>query len=74
MKKSIKFYGSIDRIEGDIAILLVGDEGSSIEISKYLLPEGCKEGDIISFKLERKDKKTKTEKERVANLIKKLSS
>jgi len=71
--KNIKFYGTLDRFEGNIAVILIGDEGETIEISKDLLPEGCKEGDLISFKLEKKDKKTKIEKEKVENLIKKLA-
>jgi hypothetical protein len=68
-----KFTGTLDRIEGNTAVILVGEEGSTIEISKDLLPQGVKEGDIISFKLEVKDKKTRAEKEKISRLIKKLS-
>ena len=71
--KNIKFYGTLDRFEGNIAVILIGDEGETIEISKSLLPDGCKEGDLISFRLEKKDKKTKAEKEKVERLIGKLS-
>ena len=71
MKKS--FYGNLDRIENNIAVILVDEDGGTIEISRNLLPAGCKEGDMISFKLEVKDKKTRAEKDRVAKLIKKLS-
>jgi hypothetical protein len=71
MKSS--FYGILDRMEGKMAVLLVGDDGETIELSLSLLPEGTKEGDLISFKLEKKDKKTKAEKEKVETLIKKLS-
>lgn len=72
MKKNV-FMGTLDRIEGDTAVILVGDEGDIVEIPRKLLPDGHKEGDIISFKLELKDKKTKIEKEKIASLIKKLS-
>ncbi|MFH1709768.1 MAG: DUF3006 domain-containing protein [bacterium] len=72
-KKNIKFYGTIDRIEGNVAIILVGENPDSIEIPKDLLPVNCKEGDMIFFKLEIKDKKTRAEKEKIKTLIKKLS-
>ena len=71
MKKN--FIGTLDRIEGNIAVILVGESGDTVELSRELLPEGYKEGDIILFKLTVKDKKTKDEKEKVAGLIKKLS-
>jgi len=69
-----KFYATLDRIEGSRAILIAGDEGDTLEISRKLLPDDCKEGDMLSVTLEKKDKKTRSEKERVEKLIKKLSS
>jgi hypothetical protein len=69
MKRS--FTGILDRIEGKTAVVLVGED--AMEIAKDLLPAGAKEGDVISFKLELKDKKTKEEKEKMEKLIKKLS-
>jgi hypothetical protein len=69
MKRS--FTGILDRIEGKTAVVLVGED--ALEMAKELLPEGAKEGDMISFKLELKDKKTKEEKEKMEKLIKKLS-
>ena len=72
-RKNIRFYGTLDRVEGSTAVILVGEDGDTIEISKDLLPEGCKEGDLISFKIEVKDKKTKKEKEKVERLIEKLA-
>ena len=71
--KSKKFYGTLDRIEGNMAVILAGDDGDTIEISKALLPPGSREGDIISFKLVVKDKKTKIEKEKIEGLIRNLS-
>jgi len=68
------FYGTIDRVEGKTAVILVGEEGDLIQIPTDLLPQGYKEGDIVSFKLEVKDKKTKAEKEKIERLIKKMSS
>jgi hypothetical protein len=69
MKRS--FTGTLDRIEGKTAVVLIGED--ALEIAKDLLPDGAKEGDMISFKLELKDKKTKEEKEKIEKLIKKLS-
>ena len=70
MKRS--FMGILDRIEGKTAVVLVGED--ALEMAKELLPTGAKEGDMISFKLELKDRKTKEEKEKMEKLIKKLSS
>jgi hypothetical protein len=73
MKKTNKFYGTLDRIEGNKAVILVEDDGDTVEISKTLLPPDSREGDMISFKLEVKDKKTKAEKEKIEGLIRKLA-
>lgn len=73
MKKKA-FYGILDRIEGNVAVILVGEDEGTVEIPKTLLPDGSREGDMLSVKLEIKDKKTRSEKERVERLIKKLSS
>ncbi len=72
MKKN-QFFGTLDRIEGSTAVIIVGDGGDTIDLSKELLPQEAREGDVISFKLEVKDKRTKKEKEKVEDLIKKLS-
>jgi hypothetical protein len=71
--KSKKIFGTLDRIEGNIAVILAGEDEGKIEISKNLLPEGYKEGDIMTFKIDIKDKKTKDKKEEVEGLIRKLS-
>lgn len=39
------FY-AVDRIEGTIAVL-VGDDGSTIEVPKTLLPRGVREGTVL---------------------------
>ena len=69
MKRS--FTGILDRIEGETAVVLIGED--VLEIAKDLLPDGAKEGDVISIKFELKDRKTKEEKEKIEKLIKKLS-
>jgi hypothetical protein len=69
-----KLIGTLDRVEGNTAIIIVGEEDGTLDITRSLLPEGSKEGDILSIKIEKKEKKTLDEKERVEGLIKKLSS
>lgn len=44
----------IDRIEGDLAILLVGDQEDMLNVPMYMLPEGATEGSwlVIRFSLD----------------------
>ena len=37
----------LDRIEGDRAVLLIGIE--RVEVPAAVLPEGCREGDVLKF-------------------------
>jgi hypothetical protein len=46
---------SIDRFEGprkQVAVL-VGDDGTSIDLPRRLLPKGAKAGDVVNLTLER---------------------
>jgi hypothetical protein len=61
-------------LEGDTAVIIAEEGCDTVEISKRLLPPNCREGDMLSFTIEIKDKKTNAEKEKVKRLIKKLSS
>jgi len=64
------FKVTIDRIEGDIAVLLVKDnEKIKINIPKFLLPSGGKEGDILDIIISKDIKETEDSKERVNNLL-----
>ena len=62
----------IDRVEGKIAVLLLGDESTKLNIPLFLLPEGCKEGDLLNISFERDVVGTEQAKERVSNLMEKL--
>jgi len=63
----------IDRIEGKLAVLLMGDDGSiRVNMPLILLPDGCKEGDILNLTIEKGDKATTEAKERSRALIEKL--
>ena len=64
---------TIDRIEGKIAVLLLGDKGEfKLNFPLSLLPDGCKEGDILNMSFERDVAGTEQARERVSDLMEKL--
>ncbi len=63
---------TIDRIEGKIAVLLLGDESIKLNIPLSLLPDGCREGDILNLSFARDPEATSQAKERVSGLMDKL--
>jgi hypothetical protein len=64
---------TIDRIEGKMAVLLMGEDGKTkVNMPLSLLPEGCKEGDILSISIERDSEANEKAKERVSELMEKL--
>jgi hypothetical protein len=66
---------TLDRIEEDIAVLLVRDEEKiKINIPLFLLPAGSKEGDILDITITKNIQETETAKERVSNLLEKLKN
>jgi hypothetical protein len=62
----------IDRVEGKIAVLLLGDEGTKLNIPLSQLPEGCREGDILTISFARDPEATSQARERVSGLMEKL--
>jgi hypothetical protein len=63
----------IDRFEGELAVLLLGDKGKfRLNFPLSLLPAGCKEGDILNISIERDVAATEQTKERVSGLMEKL--
>jgi hypothetical protein len=63
----------IDRIEGELAVLLMGEEGKiRVNFPISLLPEGSKESDVLSIALERDPQATQQTKERTSSLMEKL--
>jgi hypothetical protein len=63
----------IDRVEGELAVLLLGDKGEfKLNLPLSQLPEGCKEGDILNMSFERDVVGTEQAKERVSGLMEKL--
>lgn len=66
---------TIDRVEGKLAVLLIGDKGEvKLNVPISLLPEGSKEGGILDISIIRDEKATDETKERVSNLIDKLKN
>jgi len=63
---------TIDRFEGELAVLLMGDERVKVNMPHSLLPEGCKEGDILNISIERDPEATQQARERVSGLMEKL--
>jgi hypothetical protein len=64
---------TIDRIEGKMAVLLMGEDGKAkVNMPLSLLPEGCKEGDILSVSIEQDPEATEKAKERVSGMMEKL--
>jgi hypothetical protein len=64
---------SIDRIEEGVAVLIGrGDESMRLTIPATLLPPGSREGDILTFTLERDPAATGSAKKRTAEMIEKL--
>ncbi|MFA4905506.1 MAG: DUF3006 domain-containing protein [Candidatus Margulisiibacteriota bacterium] len=75
MKAEKKFKALLDRIEGEKGVVLLGEEErEAVDFPKSFLPEGTKEGDILTFKIKLESRRTKEAKAKVAEMIKKLST
>ena len=63
----------IDRIEGKLAVLLMGEDGSmKVNMPLILLPDGCKEGDVLDITIMKAEKAAVEAKDRSKSLIEKL--
>lgn len=67
------FNAMVDRLEGDMVVLLIGDEGYRIVLPQSYLPEDAKEGSVLAVSVEVDTSATREAKERIQNLIDKLS-
>ena len=64
---------TLDRIEGPVAVLISReDESVRVNVPVSLLPPGCREGDILTIRIERDLQATGAAQERVSGLIEKL--
>lgn len=62
----------IDRIEGEYAAVLVGDEEVKINVPLELLPGNAREGSWLKITFQLDPESTKKQEEKVSDLIKKL--
>jgi len=61
--------------DGELTVLLISNgESIKLDIPLTLLPDGCKEGDILDISIQKDEKETEDAKERVTSLIEKLKS
>ncbi len=62
----------VDRIEGEIAVLLLGDEEVRLDLPMRYLPTGVKEGTILSLRFEVDAAATDAARERAVERIRRL--
>lgn len=63
----------IDRIEGDLAVLVLSDDdGVKFNVPVALLPDGAKDGDHLKMSFVRDDASKESEKKRIENLLAEL--
>jgi hypothetical protein len=68
-----KMKAVIDRIEGKLAVLLMGEDGGvKVNMPLILLHEGCREGDVLDVTIKKDEKATGEAKDRSKSLIEKL--
>ncbi len=72
-REVLKMKDVIDQVEGELAVLLLGDKGEfKLNFPLSLLPDGCREGDVLNVSFERDPAATEQTKERVSGLMDKL--
>jgi len=71
----MRFKATIDRIEGEIVVLLVEKKDMiiTLDLPLEIFPKNVKEGDVINLSLTVNKKETADRKERISKLIDKLS-
>jgi hypothetical protein len=62
---------TVDRFEGDMAVLLV-DESIRFNMPVAMLPNGVREGDVLEISIIIDEKATKDAKVRVSSLMERL--
>ena len=63
---------TIDRLEGDYAILLFGDKEIKVDFPLALLPEGVKEGSILKVNFEIDSVGKVRQEEKIRGLLERL--
>ena len=70
----MKLQAIIDRFEGSLAVLLIGQDETRLEVPRCLLPKGAKEGDVLEINVKKLKVKTAKAKADVAAMIKRLKA
>ena len=68
----VKMKASIDRIEGNLAVLITREDNPIAFNLPVTIIGDCREGDIVDIIIKRDPESTKVAKERVSSLIEKL--
>jgi hypothetical protein len=63
---------TIDRIEGDLAVLILRDNNTVKFNLPIIILQGMREGDMVDITITKDEISTKATKERVTSLIEKL--
>jgi DUF3006 family protein len=75
MKKQASTKLAVDRIEGDLAVLvLYDDDGVKFDLPLRYLPDGVKEGDHLLMNFREDEASRASEQKRVDDLLKELKS
>ncbi len=64
----------IDRFEGNVAVLLVGDKEEKVDFPKTLLPKGSKEGSWLKVVIELDEEGTAKQTEKIEGMLDKLKN
>lgn len=64
----------LDRFEGRCAVLLVGEREIKFDLPRELLPDGAKEGNILSITIEIDKEATEMQRSKMEALLKKLQA
>ncbi|MBU0573150.1 MAG: DUF3006 domain-containing protein [Candidatus Margulisiibacteriota bacterium] len=70
MKQESKFKGVIDRIEEEFAVVFLNEDGEDfLEVPKKYMPKGCRESDVVSFKISAQKDRTLDAKKKVEKML-----
>jgi len=62
----------IDRFEGDMAVILLGDEEIQLDLPRKYLPQKAREGTIMRLSWEIDEAQTESVRDRMRNRIERL--
>lgn len=63
---------TIDRFEGEVAVLLVGPEQTPVNIPRSDLPEGAEQGDVLRLEVTIDREETERRRESIQEKIERL--